>query len=39
LQTQWQQSSAPTIGEDAKMANSDKAFGKQVQEEATQELI
>jgi hypothetical protein len=31
LQTEWQQSGASAIGEDAKMANSDKAFGKQVQ--------
>ena len=39
LQTEWQQSGASAIGEDAKMANSDEAFGKQVQKEATQELI
>jgi len=39
LPTEWQQSGASAIGEDAKMANSDKAFGKQVQEEAAQELI
>src|SRR5215469_13478829 len=35
LQTEWQQSGASAIGEDAKMANSDEAFGKQVQKEAT----
>ena len=39
LQTEWQHSGASAIGEDAKMANSDKAFGKQVQEKAAQELI
>src|SRR5438105_2674281 len=35
----WQQGGAPSIGEEAKVADADETFGEQVQEEAAQELI
>jgi hypothetical protein len=39
LQAKRQESGAPAISEEAKMADADEAFGKQMQEEAAQELI
>jgi len=39
LEAEWQESGAPPVGEEAKVANADEAFGQQVQQEATQELI
>jgi hypothetical protein len=35
----WQQSGAPSVGEEAEVANADKALGEQVKEEATEKLI
>ncbi len=39
LPAKWQESSLPTVGEEAEVANAHEAFGKQVQQEAAQELI
>jgi hypothetical protein len=39
LKAKRQESGAPAVGEEAKVANADKAFGKQVQQETAQELI
>jgi hypothetical protein len=39
LKTERQESGAPPVGEEAKVANADEAFGKQMQEESAQELI
>ena len=39
LEAERQQSGAAPVGEEAKVANADKAFGKDMQEEAAQELI
>jgi hypothetical protein len=39
LKAEGQESSPPPVGEEAKVANADKAFGKHMQEEAAQELI
>ena len=38
-EAQRQESSAPSIGEEAEVANADEAFGEQVKQEATQKLI
>ena len=35
----WQQGGAPSIGEEAEVADADKALGEQVKQEATQKLI
>ncbi len=39
LEAKWQQSGAAPVGEEAEVADAHKAFGEQVQQEATQELI
>jgi hypothetical protein len=39
LKAKRQQSGASAVGEEAKVANADEAFGQQVQQEAAQELI
>jgi hypothetical protein len=39
LRAKRQESGAAPAGEEAKVANADKAFGKDMQEEAAQELI
>ena len=39
LKAKRQESGAPPVGEEAKVANADKAYGKQMQQEAAQELI
>jgi hypothetical protein len=39
LKAKRQESGASPIGEETKVANANEAFGKQVQEEAAQELI
>jgi hypothetical protein len=39
LKAKRQCGGAPPVGEEAKVANADKAFGKDMQEEAAQELI
>ena len=39
LKAKRQESGAPPVGEEAKVANADEAFGKQMQQEAAQELI
>ena len=39
LKAKRQESGAPPVGEEAKVANADKAFGKHMQEETAQELI
>ena len=39
LPAEWQESGPAPVGEKAEMANADEAFGKQVQQEAAQELI
>ena len=39
LKAKRQESGAPPVGEEAKVANADEAFGQQVQQEASQELI
>jgi len=39
LQAKRQESGAPAISEEAKVADADEAFGKQMQEEAAEELI
>jgi hypothetical protein len=39
LRAKRQESGAAPVGEEAKVANADKAFGKDMQEEAAQELI
>jgi hypothetical protein len=39
LKAEGQESSPPPVGEEAKVANADKAFGKHMQEETAQELI
>ena len=36
---QWQKLSSAATGEETEVANADKAFGKQMQEKAAQELI
>ena len=38
-EAQRQESSAPSIGEEAEVADADEAFGEQVKQEATQKLI
>ena len=38
-EAQRQQNGAPSVGEDAEVADADEAFGEQVQQEAAQELI
>ena len=35
----WQQGGAPSVGEEAEVADADEALGEQMQEEAAQELI
>ena len=35
----WQPGGAPSVGQEAEVANANEAFGKQVQEETAQELI
>jgi len=35
----WQQSGAPSVGEEAEVADADEALGKQVKKEATEKLI
>ena len=35
----WQQGGTPSVGEEAKVADANKAFGEQVQQETAQELI
>jgi hypothetical protein len=39
LKAEGEDSGAPPVGEEAKVANADEAFGKQMQQEAAQELI
>src|SRR5579872_755904 len=39
LKAKRQESGASAVGEEAKVANADEAFGQQVQQEAAQELI
>jgi hypothetical protein len=39
LKAEREESGAPPVGEEAKVANADEAFGKQMQQEAAQELI
>jgi hypothetical protein len=39
LKAKRQEGGAPPVGEEAEVANADKAFGKDMQEEAAQELI
>ena len=39
LKAEGQESSPPPVGEEAEVADADEAFGKQMQEEAAQELI
>ena len=39
LKAEGQESSPPPVGEEAKVSNADKAFGKHMQEETAQELI
>jgi hypothetical protein len=39
LQAKRQESGVSAVGEEAKVANADEAFGKQMQQEAAQELI
>ncbi len=39
LKAKRQDSGASAVGEEAKVANADEAFGQQVQQEAAQELI
>jgi len=39
LKAEGQESSPPPVGEEAKVANADKPFGKHMQQEAPQELI
>ena len=39
LKAKRQESGAPAVGEEAKVANANEAFGQQVQQEAAQELI
>ena len=39
LKAERQESSASPVGEEAEVANADEALGKQVQQEAAQELI
>jgi hypothetical protein len=38
LQAKWQESGTPAVSEEANVADADEAFGKQMQEEAVQEL-
>ena len=38
-EAQRQQSSAPSIGEEAEVADADEALGEQMKQEATQKLI
>ena len=35
----WQQGGAPSVGEEAEVANADKTLGEQVKQEATEKLI
>ena len=35
----WQQGGAPSVGQEAEVADANKALGEQMQEEAVQELI
>jgi len=39
LKTEREESGAAPVGEEAKVADADKAFGKHMQEETAQELI
>ena len=39
MKAEGQESSPPPVGEEAKVSNADKAFGKHMQEETAQELI
>jgi hypothetical protein len=39
LKTKRQESGAPPVSEEAKVADADEAFGQRVQQEAAQELI
>lgn len=39
LKAKREESGTPAVGEEAEMADADKAFGQHVQQEATQELI
>jgi hypothetical protein len=39
LKAKRQESSPPPVGEEAEVANADKAFGKQMQQETVQDLI
>ena len=38
-ETPWQQSDAPSIGEEAEVADADEALGEQMKQEATEKLI
>jgi len=38
-ETPWQQSGAPSIGEEAEVADADEALGEQMKQEATEKLI
>ena len=39
MKAKWQELGAPAVGEESEVPNAHEAFRKQVQEEATQELI
>ena len=39
MKAEGQESSPPAVGEEAKVANADKAFGQHMQEETAQELV
>jgi hypothetical protein len=39
LKAEREESGTPPVGEEAKVANADEAFGKQMQQETAQELI
>jgi hypothetical protein len=39
LKAKRQESGAPAVGKETKVANADKAFGKHMQQEPPQELI
>ena len=39
LKANRQENGAPAVGQEAEVANADEAFGKQMQQEAAQELI
>jgi hypothetical protein len=39
LKAKRQEGGAPAVGKETKVANANEAFGKQMQEEAAQELV